>query len=43
MRIFSNVDIANKLRLFDTLCMSMYGLELFVNNIYSGDTLRNLA
>jgi len=43
IRKFSNVDIAIKLRLFDTLCMSMYGLELFINNKNSGDTLKKLG
>ena len=43
IRKFSNVDMAIKLRLFDTLCMSMYGLELFLNNKHSGDMLRKLG
>ena len=43
IRKFSNVDMAIKLRLFDTQCMSMYGLELFLNNKHSGDMLRKLG
>ena len=43
IRKFSSVDIAIKLKLFDTFCMSMHGLELFVNNKYSGDMLRKLG
>ena len=43
IRKFSSVDIAIILRLFDTFCMSMYGLELFVNNNYSGDILKKLV
>jgi len=43
IRKFSNVDMAIKLRLFDTLRMSMYGLELFLNNKHSGDMLRKLG
>ena len=43
MQKFNNVDKAIKLKLFDTLCMSMYELEFFVSNKYSGDTLQKLG
>ena len=36
LRKFSNVEVNVKLSLFDSLCMSFYGIDLFMNKTNSG-------
>ena len=40
---FSNVEVGVKLLLLDSLCMSYYGIDLFMNSKNSGYQPRNLS